>query len=159
MYHVEYFLFIFPHLHPNTCIHGYSNPNITHFLNVKLDKGNYLLWRSQFLPLVKLYDLEGLIDGTSPCPVRFLPFTEKDAQPTVNPEYTRWIKFDQMLLCCLISSLTEVVLAHVIGLTTSSDVWCYLERIFASPSRVRAQQLKYQLHTVKMGTSSMSKYI
>jgi len=28
-----------------------------------------------------------------------------------------------------------------------------------SPSRVRVQQLKYQLHTIKMGTSSMSEYI
>ena len=45
------------------------NPNITHFLNVKLDKKNYLLWHSQFLPLLKLYNLEDLIDGTSPCPV------------------------------------------------------------------------------------------
>ena len=30
---------------------------------------------------------------------------------------------------------------------------------FASPSRVRVQQLKYQLHTIKMGTSSVSEYI
>ena len=65
------------------------NFNITHFLNVKLDKENYLLWRSQFLPLLKLYDLEGFVDGTSPCSVRFLPSTKKDAQPTINPEYTR----------------------------------------------------------------------
>jgi len=27
------------------------------------------------------------------------------------------------------------------------------------PSRARVQQLKYQLHTIKMGTSSMSEYI
>ena len=103
------------------------NPNITHFLNIKLDKGKYLLWRSQFLPLLKLHNLEGLVDGTSPCPVRFLPSIEKDAQPTINSEYTRWSKFDQMLLCWLISSLTEAVLAHVVGLTTSRAVWCSLE--------------------------------
>ena len=48
------------------------NSKITHFLNVKFDKRNYLLWRSQFLPLLKLHNLKGLIDGTSPCPVRFL---------------------------------------------------------------------------------------
>jgi len=64
-----------------------------------------------------------------------------------------------MLLCWLISSLTEAVLAHVVRLTTSRDVLCSLERIFASPSRARVQQLKYQVYTFKMGTSSMSKYI
>ena len=79
------------------------NPNFTHFLNIKLDKENYLLWRSQFLPLLKPHDLKGLIGGTSTCPVRFLPSTEKDAQPTINPEYTHYIKLDQMLLCRLIS--------------------------------------------------------
>jgi len=72
------------------------NPNIIHFLNVKLDKGNYLIWRSQFLPLPKLH-LEGLVDGTYPCLIRFLPSTEKDAQATINPEYTRMIKLDHML--------------------------------------------------------------
>jgi len=64
-----------------------------------------------------------------------------------------------MLLCWLISSLTKAIFAHVAGLTTSHDVWCYLKRIFVSPSRVRVQQLKYQLHTINMGTSSMSEYI
>ena len=68
-------------------------------------------------------------------------------------------KLDQMLLCWLISSLTEAVLTHVVGLITSRDMWCFLERIFASPSRARVQQLKYQLHTIKMGTSSMSEYM
>ena len=58
-----------------------SNPNITHFLNVKLDKKNYLLWCSQFLPLLKLYDLEGVINGISPCPVRLLPSTERMLNP------------------------------------------------------------------------------
>ena len=130
------------------------HPNITHFLNVKLDKENYLLWRSQFLPLLKLHDLEGLsVSGLVPS------FYQKDAQPAINPKYTRWINLDQMLLCWLISSLTEVVLAHVVGLIVSRDLWCSLERIFTSPSRVKVQQLKYQLHTVKMGSSSMSEYI
>ena len=96
---------------------GTPNPNITHFLNVKLNKRNYLLWRSQFLPLLKLHDLEGLIDGTTPCLVQFLPATEKDFQPTINSEYTR-IKLDQMLLCWLISSLNEDVLTHIVSLTT-----------------------------------------
>ncbi|XP_058075690.1 uncharacterized protein LOC131224165 [Magnolia sinica] len=66
---------------------------------------------------------------------------------------------DQMLLCWLISSLTEPVMAHVVGLTTSRDVWCALERIFASSSRARVQQLKYQLHTVKMGATPIFEYI
>ena len=136
-----------------------SGFNITHFLNIKLDKGNFLVWRSQFLPILKLHDLEGLVDGTSLCPTKFLPSSTSNAIPTLNPDYIKWMKMDQMLLCWLISSLTEPVLAHVVGLTTSREVWCSLERIFSSSSRARVQQLKYQLHTVKMATSSMAEYI
>ena len=161
LYHVEYslFIFIFPPLHPNTCFHGYFQSQYHSLSKCQTRKGNYLLWRFQFLPLLKLHDLEGLIDGTFLCLVRFLPSTEKDVQLTINLEYTLWIKLDQVLLCWLIFSLTETVLAHVVGLTTSRDVWCSLKRIFTSPSRARVQQLKYQLYTIKMGTSSMSKYI
>ena len=103
------------------------DPNITHSRQRKLP-----LWRFQFLPLLKLHDIEGLVNGFSPCPV-------KDAQPTINPKYTRSIKLDQMLLCWLISSLTEDVLAHVVDLTTSRDVLCSLERIFAPLFRARVQ--------------------
>jgi len=115
------------------------NPNITLFLNVKVHKENYLLWHSQFHPLLKLHDLKGLIDRTSLCPVQFLPSTEKDAQPNINLEYTRWIKLDQLLLCWLISFLIEAVLAHIVGLTISRDVWCSLKPILVSPFRAKVQ--------------------
>ena len=98
LHHIEYFLFIFPHPIQTLASIVTPKPNITHFLNVKLDKGNYLLWLFQFPPLLKLHDLEGLVDETSLCPVWFLPSIEKDTQPTINPEYTRWIILDQMLL-------------------------------------------------------------
>jgi len=64
-----------------------------------------------------------------------------------------------LIICWLISLLTEAILAHIAGFTISRDVWRSLEQIFASPSRARVQQLKYELHTVNMGTSSMSEYI
>ncbi|XP_058077565.1 uncharacterized protein LOC131225957 [Magnolia sinica] len=66
---------------------------------------------------------------------------------------------DRILLCWLISSLTEPVMAHVVDFTTSRDVWCALERIFESSSQAHVQQLKYQLHTVKISATPMSEYI
>ena len=131
LYHVEYFLFIFPHLHPNTCIHGYSQSQHHSHSKCQTRQG-------------KLSTVAFTVPSSSQAPRSRRPRRRNLSmsgpvpsfyrEGTINPEYTRWIKLDQMLLCWLISSLTEAVLAHVVGLTTSRDVWCSLERIFASPS-------------------------
>ena len=122
LYHVEYFLFIFSHLHPNTYIHGYSQSQYHSFLNVKLDKETIYCG----VPSSFFFSSSTISKASSTESLRVrsdLPSTEKDAQPTINSEYTHWIKLNQMLLCWLISSLTEAVLAHVVGLTTSRDCW------------------------------------
>lgn len=41
---------------------------IHHFLIVKLDSKNYLIWKFQFMPLLKGYALQGYVDGSLPCP-------------------------------------------------------------------------------------------
>lgn len=46
---------------------------ITHLLNVKLDRTNYLLWRSQFILILHVHDLLGFVDGTNLCPQKCLP--------------------------------------------------------------------------------------
>lgn len=43
--------------------------------------------------------------------------------------------------------------------TSSHVVWTKLAKVYASSSRARVQQLKYDLHTVKRGSQTMSEYI
>ncbi|KAF5189130.1 Ubn2_3 domain-containing protein, partial [Thalictrum thalictroides] len=64
---------------------------IHHLISVKLDTKNYLLWLTQFKPLLKGYDLQGYVDGTLPCPPRHLSLTDS----TINPAYLQWHKQDQ----------------------------------------------------------------
>lgn len=73
--------------------------HVNHLISVKLNDTNYLLWKTQFNPLLKGYRLMGYIDGTYPKPARTLPNTE-----TVNPAYTKYE--EQILLGWLLSSLT-----------------------------------------------------
>ncbi|XP_043713282.1 uncharacterized protein LOC122661837 [Telopea speciosissima] len=101
--------------------------NISHILQIKLDQNNYLLWRAQFLPLFRLHRYLQYIDGSFRCPSSTVPGVPNVADPntpqsaTPNPEYITWQQQDQMLLCCLLSTLAESVFSLVIGLNTSHE--------------------------------------
>ena len=63
-----------------------------------------------------------------------------------------------MVLSALISSLTESLIAQVVGYFTSCEVWTALERLFASHSHAHIMQTHFQLATLKKGGSSMTDY-
>ncbi|KAF4382947.1 hypothetical protein G4B88_010118 [Cannabis sativa] len=44
-------------------------------LTIKLDRTNYPYWKSQVLPTLRAYDLEGYILGTKLCPPQFVDNT------------------------------------------------------------------------------------
>ncbi|TXG53292.1 hypothetical protein EZV62_022461 [Acer yangbiense] len=112
---------------------------VHHLISVKLDSNNYLLWLTQFKPLLKGYDLQGYVDGSFPCPTHFLP------DSTLNHAYVTWQKQDQILLGWLLSSLSESVLAYVVGLSSSREVWEAIEKHFSSRSQSRIIFLKQEL--------------
>lgn len=51
---------------------------------------NYMLWKAQFLPLLKCTSLIGFVDNTNPCPSLY-----KCDSPTPHFAYTEWHKLDQ----------------------------------------------------------------
>ena len=126
-----------------------------HFVSLKLDRQNFILWQAQFLPLLKGYELDGYVSGALPRPPKFPSSTDT----TINPNYTTWQKQDNILLGWILSSLTELVLAQVAGLSTSASVWQALDRMFSSKSQVRIMQLKLELQTTKKGNLSMTDYL
>ncbi|KAL8146005.1 hypothetical protein AgCh_003947 [Apium graveolens] len=126
---------------------------VHHLISVKLDNTNYLLWLTRFQPLLIGYELEGYVDGSLPCPPRNLPESNE-----INPTYTNWKKQDQSLLGWLLSSLTESVLAQVVGLTTSRQVWESIKRHFSSQSQARIIQLKRELQNMRKGNKTMAEY-
>ncbi|KAF6171299.1 hypothetical protein GIB67_036967 [Kingdonia uniflora] len=118
--------------------------HIHHLISVKLDQTNYLLWLTQFKPLLKGYDLEGYADGTLVCP----PRTLSNIDTTINPTFLAWTKQYQIMFGWLLSSLSESVLAQVVGLDSSRVVWYALDKQFASKSRARKMQIRRELQTI-----------
>ena len=127
---------------------------------IKLDRSNYLLWRSQVLALIRGNRLEGLIDGTNPAPDEHLVLagTNGSTQEIANPAYHNWRSQDQTLLGWLLSSISEGTLGLVITCASSFDVWRALERKFGVQFEARVLQLRYELNTLEKESMSVEEY-
>lgn len=94
-----------------------------------------------------------------PVPFEFISDNEGNHTKEPNPKFLHWVQQDQNVLCWINATLSESILAHVVGLSSAQDVWVALERRFASFSRSYIIRLKTQLQTIKKGSLSMTEYI
>jgi hypothetical protein len=149
-----------PGLIPRSPMASDSSPTLLpfntmiHMVTIKLSSSNYLLWKSQLLPLLESQSLLGHVDGTLVLPPPFDPPTSQ----TPNPKHLAWKATDQRLLSLLLSSLTEEAMAEAIGLSTSREVWTALENTFSHRSKAREICLKDDLQLMKRGTRPVIAY-
>lgn len=131
----------------------FSSPPLNQLLNqitmIKLDRGNFLLWKNLTLSILRSYKLEGHLLGTKPCPPRVISqVTEGNGNngaatgveasssevPTsgassttveaaINPLYEAWITTDQLLLIWLYNSMTSEIATQVMGFENAKDLW------------------------------------
>jgi hypothetical protein len=119
---------------------------VAHMVTIKLSSTNFLLWRSQVVPLLQCQKLYGYVDGSTPMP----------SAATDLAAHNIWKQFDQLVMSLLLFSLTEEALSITIDFTTSRDVWNSLETTFSQKSKVRELQIKDELHLIKRGSYSIS---
>jgi hypothetical protein len=78
-----------------------------------------------------------LVEGKDEAPAEFTE--EEDANKkrvsVVNPAYETWIARDQLVLRWLVNALSPDVLAHVVGIETSAEVWEALNDHVAASQR------------------------
>jgi hypothetical protein len=102
-------------------------------------------------------NLFGYVDGTHPRPPQFTPDSTSGLL-LANLASQTWYHQDKMIFNAIISTLSIEALPHVIGLSTSREVWLTLETLFSAQSQSRILQLKQQLATLKKGVLSISAY-
>ena len=79
---------------------------MNHTLPVKLDRTNYILWRSQVDNVIFANGFEDFIDGMAICP-------DKELSPGVlNPSFIAWRRQDRTILSWIYSSLTPPIMAQ-----------------------------------------------
>uniref|UniRef100_A0A2N9IYC4 Retrotransposon Copia-like N-terminal domain-containing protein n=1 Tax=Fagus sylvatica TaxID=28930 RepID=A0A2N9IYC4_FAGSY len=95
-------------------------PNISPFISIKLDGTNYLQWISQFLPILRSYDLLSIVDGSGSEVYLAKHLVTAEGKQDANPAYVLWNKKDQLVLSWLIATLTPNVFSTVYGLNMSA---------------------------------------
>ena len=103
-------------------------------ITAKLTSSNYLLWKAQILPPLRIAGVTGYVDGTTPTPDRLLPPDDK-GERAPNPEYATWLRQDQIILSYLLASLTDDVLQQVHLFDTSRAIWAHLEEMYVTHCR------------------------
>lgn len=82
-----------------TAFPTFLTSNIGSLVSVKPENHNYLLWKSQFLPVLHANRLPGFVDGSCPCPSEFLIKPDGNLSKEVNPDYLAWIQQNQNVFC------------------------------------------------------------
>ncbi|CAN0915202.1 Retrovirus-related Pol polyprotein from transposon RE1 [Linum grandiflorum] len=125
-----------------------ANPQIS----VKLTATNFLLWKTQLQPLLRLYELHGHVDGTDPAPAATI-----NGQP--NKAYAAWYARDQLVLTWITLSLSESVMPTVINKSKAKEACDALTRVYGSGSAVQIRQLRSSLHHLSCGKDLIHDYL
>ena len=114
-------------------------------ISIKLIASNYSSWHFQFHAILIGYNLMGFVDKSKPCPVR----TVNNAS---NPDYSLWIRQDQLILSAIASSISPNLVPFIASARRSREAWDILATTYAKPSRGRINQLKEDLRLLTKGT-------
>lgn len=149
---------------------SFVSPPLNQLLNqitsIKMDRGNFLLWKNLALPILRNYKLFDYLTGAKKCPSKHL--TEANASSStkeetndrlINPSYESWVAVDQLLLGWLYNSMTSDVATQVMGFQTSKDLWEVVQNLFGVQSRAEENYLKQVFQQTRKNALKMTDYL
>ncbi|XP_071676858.1 uncharacterized protein [Lolium perenne] len=125
-----------------------------------LTRENALIWKALVVPALRGACVLDLVEGKDKAPVKMLETEDENnkAVTMTNPAYMTWIARDQQVLRWLLNSLSPDVLAHVVGLESSAEVWEAINAHVSVSSKSRIQHLRTALVETKKNDMSADKY-
>jgi hypothetical protein len=125
-----------------------------------LTRENALVWKALVVPALRGALVLELVEGIDKAPEKLLEVEDSNGKSStvLNPAYTTWIARDQQVLRWLVNALSPDVLAHVIGLESSAEVWAAINSHVSVSSKSRVQHLRAALIETKKGDMSADKY-
>ena len=92
-------------------------------MSVRLEAGNFALWKGLLLPNLAGAGLHHHLDATVAAPEKTLTQGEGDKAVTVpNVEYARWWSSDQKVIGYLLGSMEPDIANQLIGCTSAAAV-------------------------------------
>ena len=132
--------------------------NMSSMMTVKLDYGNYVIWKHQIEVILDTYSMLDVLDDSISVPDRFLKDSSGNFTAEVNPAFIAWKNREQAMLTFLNSTLSPAILAITVGQKSARGVWKVLEKRFASVSRSHVMSLRNELNAIKKGVDSIDGY-
>ncbi|XP_010484877.1 PREDICTED: uncharacterized protein LOC104763169 [Camelina sativa] len=134
--------------------------SISQVVTLKLIESNYLLWKNQFESFLSPQLLLGYVNGS----ISRLETTRSvtgvvgvTIEP--NPDFTKWVRNDQLVVAWIFSSLSEPALRVVYGMQSSQEVSTALANKFNRVSTTRKFELQNRLRVcIKLGRT-MEEYL
>jgi hypothetical protein len=127
----------------------------------KLNRDNHLFWKTQVLPALRGAQVMGLLDGSDSAPSKTAEVenSEKEKKTISNPDYEVWHACDQAVMGWLVKSMSQDILAQVVGQEHASEVWATVEDLFSSQSRAKVNMLRGALSNTRKGDLTADVYI
>ncbi|MBA0786924.1 hypothetical protein Gotri_026889, partial [Gossypium trilobum] len=126
-------------------------------ISVLLDDNTYLLWRQQVLLALKAHKLQGFLDEQQVPPTQFI--SDGEGGLRANPEFERFEQQDSALASWLLSSISQTVLPHLIGMDTSAKIWNAIVTLYGSKTTSKLMFYRRSLHYQRKGDVSMKEFL
>ena len=123
-------------------------------MTVKLDYGNYVIWKHQIEVILDTYSMIDVLDDLISALDRFLKDSSGNFTAEINPAFIAWKNREQAMFTFLNSTLSPAILALIVGQKSARGVWKVLEKRFASVSRSHVMSLRNELNAIKKGVDS-----
>ncbi|KAL2453724.1 Uncharacterized protein Adt_48776 [Abeliophyllum distichum] len=124
--------------------------NLTQAASMILDRDNLLLWKNVIMRVIRGHGLEGYLLGTKVCPPQFINSQATTETGTTmemcpNPEYSRWVSMDQILMGWMYSSMKSKIVIRVMSCNYSSEIWKTINENYEILNRSRVTFLTSEL--------------
>ena len=132
--------------------------NMSSMMTVKLDYGNYVVWKHQIKVILDTYSMIDVLDDSITALDRLLKDSSGNFTIEINPAFIAWKNREQAMFTFLNSTLSPAILALTVGQKSARGVWRVLEKRFASISRSHVMSLCNELNAIKKGNESIDGY-
>ena len=109
--------------------------NMSSMMTVKLNYGNYVIWKHQIEVILDTYSMIDVLDDSISALDRFLKDSSGNFTAEIHLAFIAWKNREQAMFTFLNSTLSPAILALTIGQKSARGVWKVLEKRFASVSR------------------------
>lgn len=123
--------------------------------SVRLDRSNFLLWRSLVLAALRGHRMDGYVLGNRPAQPEYVA----GSNDVVNPAFEEWLAADQIIYSWLLSTMTPEVASEFLHCKTACEMWNAVIDLMSANCRSRITMYRYDLQRTCKGGSSITEYL